>query len=154
MHTITYQHHLPASAQRAWAVFAKFEDLLVWHPLDLELEVQGQGIGMVRTLVIPSFGRVGERLDLLDHSQRRLIYTLVEGQPLGMQTYTAAIHFLEPEVANASVDSGHAEHGCQIHWEGQFTTASGADEDKVGTSLQGSYVGMSESLARYLSGNN
>ena len=139
MEKTLYQHNLPASAAAAWAVFSRFEDLMVWHALGLELEVVGEGIGMVRTLVIPDFGRVGERLDMLDHAARQQVYTLVEGQPLGMQTYSAKIHI-------QATETNHA----RIHWEGQFTVAANMDAAKVGESLKGSYIAMSNALATYL----
>lgn len=137
-----WEQDISGSADEAWNVFAKFEAFLEWHKLEVGFEVTGSGIGMVRTLVIDGFGRVGERLDLLDHEQRRQHYSLVEGTPLGMQTYSA-------EVQIKPIDADR----CRIYWEGQFTVPSDADETKVGQSLLGSYQGMSKSLDTYLQNN-
>ena len=134
-----WEQEIASSAEEAWKVFSKFDEFLRWNKLDVGFEVTGSGIGMVRTLVIEGFGRVGERLDLLDHEQRRQDYTLVEGTPLGMQTYSAQVQ-IKP------IDATR----CRICWEGQFTVPSGTDEAKVGESLKGSYQGMSSSLATYL----
>lgn len=137
-----WEQEIAGSADDAWNVFAKFEAFLEWNKLDVGYEVTGDGIGMVRTLVIDGFGRVGERLDLLDNEERRQHYTLVEGTPLGMQTYRAEVQ-IKPIDANR----------CRICWEGQFTVADDTDEAKVGQSLLGSYQGMSTSLDNYLQAN-
>ena len=140
MAQIHWEQNISSSATTAWGVISKFDEFLRWHKLDVGMEVNGEGIGMVRTLVIDGFGRVGERLDLLDHNSFTQHYSLVEGKPLGMQTYSAKIQ-IKP------VD----EQTCCICWEGTFTVPSDTDEAKVGTSLLGSYQGMSDSLAAYVS---
>lgn len=142
MAQIQWEQDIASSATKAWRVFSDFGEFLVWNQLDVGMEVSGDGIGMVRTLVIEGFGRVGERLDLLDHDTLSQHYTLVEGEPLGMQTYSAQIQ-IKP------ID----EHNCRIYWDGTFTVASDTDEAKVGKSLLGSYQGMSSSLAAYLTNN-
>lgn len=141
MALIQWEQNIASSAAKAWSVFSDFGEFLVWNKLDVGMEVTGEGIGMVRTLVIEGFGRVGERLDVLDHNTLSQHYTLVEGEPLGMQTYSAKIQ-IKP------VD----EQNCCIYWEGTFSVASDTDEAKVGKSLLGSYQGMSSSLAAYVSG--
>lgn len=142
MALIQWEQNIASSAAKAWSVFSKFDEFLVWNKLDVGMEVTGSGIGMVRTLVIDGFGRVGERLDVLDHETLRQDYTLVEGKPLGMQTYSAKIQ-IKP------VD----EQNCCIVWEGTFTVASDDDATKVGKSLLGSYQGMSTSLDAFVTAN-
>lgn len=139
MALIQWEQNIASSADKAWSVFSNFGEFLIWNKLDVGMEVTGEGIGMIRTLVIDGLGRVGERLDLLDNETLSQHYTLVEGEPLGMQTYSAQIQI-------KALDA----HNCCIYWEGTFTVASDTDEAKVGKSLQGSYQGMSSSLAAYL----
>jgi len=139
---IQWEQKIACSADKAWQVFSKFDEFLVWNQLDVGMEITGSGIGMVRTLVIDGFGRVGERLDLLDHATLRQHYTLVEGTPLGMQTYSAEIQ-IKPLDADT----------CCIYWDGTFTVAADTDEQKAGESLRGSYQGMSTSLANYVAAN-
>lgn len=139
MATIHWEQDIACSAAKTWEVFSNFQEFLTWNKLDVDMEISGSGIGMVRTLVIEGFGRVGERLDLLDHATLRQHYTLVEGKPLGMQTYSAKVQ-IKPQ----------GDQRCRINWEGSFTVASDTDENKVGQSLLGSYQGMSDSLANYV----
>ena len=139
MALIKWEQTIACSAAKAWSVFSKYDEFLIWNKMNVGMEVTGNGIGMVRTLVIEGFGRVGERLDVLDDKTLSQHYTLVEGTPLGMQTYSAKIQF-------KPVD----EQNCCIYWEGTFTVASDDDDAKVGKSLLGSYQGMSSSLAAYV----
>ncbi len=143
MARIHWQQNINSSAAEAWSVFSEFAEFLTWNKLDVGMEVNGNGIGMVRTLIIEGFGRVGERLDELDHNTRSQRYTLVEGNPLGMQSYSA-------EIQIKAVD----EQNCCIYWVGNFTVVSGYDDAKVGKSLLGSYQGMSDSLAAYIAENH
>lgn len=139
MTVIHWEQDIACSATKTWEVFSKFEDFLAWNKLDVGMEITGSDIGMVRTLVIDGFGRVGERLDLQDHETLRQHYSLVEGTPLGMQTYSAKVQIKAQD-----------EQHCRIVWEGTFTVASDTDANKVGKSLTGSYQGMSSSLATYV----
>jgi hypothetical protein len=139
MTVIHWEQDIACSAAKAWEVFSNFEEFLVWNKLDVGMEITGSDLGMVRTLVIEGFGRVGERLDLQDHETLRQHYSLVEGTPLGMQTYSAKVQIKAQD-----------EQRCRIYWEGTFTVASDTDENKVGKSLTGSYQGMSSSLATYV----
>ncbi len=133
---------IDAPIDPVWETFADFGAFLDWMPNEhAGIEVRGDGPGMVRTLVIPGYGRIGERLDHIDPDSFSLSYTLVEGQPLGMVEYAAEIRF-------AVVDAKR----CVAHWRGEFRAAPGVDETTIAAQLQSSYAGMSAALANHVSG--
>lgn len=139
MKVVNHEHTMKVPARNAWDVFADFGGFLKWNTIDANIEVSGEGNGMVRTLDIPGLGRIGERLDHADENTMSLSYTLVEGQPLGMQTYHADISIV-PVSDNES----------RIIWRGDFSGAVDANLDEMANNLTGSYQGMSEALEHYV----
>ena len=139
MREMNYQQTLAVPIDAAWAVLEDYGAFIEWNPINVPYEVVGDGIGMIRYLDIPGLGRLGERLDHLDRSQRSLSYSLTEGEPLGMKTYTAELQ-LKPE----------SDGTCTLCWIGRFTGGEGADLDEMATNLAGSYARMSTALEQYV----
>ena len=139
MRTVEHEHeiHVPVSA--AWKVFSNFAAFAEWNAMPVELDIDGSGVGMTRTMDIEGIGRIRERLDKLDHEKRQIAYTLVEGTPLGMVEYHA-------EVALYAAGEGRT----LIKWHGEFDGAPGADLDAMAENLKGSYQGMSEALGAFV----
>lgn len=129
-----------APAGAAFDVLADFGAFLDWNAYEgAELEVAGEGPGMVRTLILPGFGRIGERLDTLDRGTHTLRYSLVEGTPIGMAEYRAQVR-----VEAAGDDR------CRLLWHGEFEPAVGMAEEDVAPLLRQSYELMSARLGEYL----
>lgn len=139
MRIVVYEHEIGVPANAAWVVFADFGAFAEWNALPISLELDGQGVGMTRTMDIPGIGRVSERLDQLDHANRTLAYSLVEGTPLNMAEYRAEVTL---------IDAG--EDQSLIQWRGEFTGQPGVDPDEIADNLTLSYKGMSEALAAFV----
>jgi len=139
MNKVTYEENLQLSADSAWQVLADFGGFLKWAASG-SIELEGEGPGMIRRLNMDGApGITAERADVIDHETRTLVYTLVEGNPIGMASYRARVQL-------------HAvgDNACNITWLGEFTAIDGADPDEVTTALKGAYVGMTKALVAYV----
>lgn len=142
MTTVTYDQDLDLPADTVWEVLKDFGGFLKWGGGGQgTIEVEGEGVGMMRTLNIPGLGLIQERVEVLDPATKTLSYRLVGGQPLGMAEYLAVVRL------NESGDGA-----CRIAWHGEFEGAEGMDTSKIAANLEGSYVGMSDSLVAYIKG--
>jgi hypothetical protein len=130
---------LDVPVESAWRVLADFAAFLEWAG-DGEgtIEIDGDGIGMIRHMDLPGVGKMAERLDKLDHDDHTIGYTLAYGNPIGLAEYSAVVR-LEP----------NGEGNCRIIWHGEFSAADGYDSATVAESLEGSYQGMSAALAAH-----
>lgn len=139
METVSVIAQTPAPAARVWAILADFGAFLDWayRGAGGSIEVEGDGIGMVRHLDMGG-SRMGERLDQLDHEGRTLSYSLSYGEPLGMTEYRARVRVEEQE-----------EGRCVLHWTGEFTTGDPEQTAKITATLEGVYDAFSKALAAY-----
>lgn len=144
MTAVTYQQDLDLSADAVWDVLKDFGSLLKWTGGEGTIDVEGEGVGMMRTLNIPALGLIQERVEILDPETKTLSYRLIGGQPLGMASYLALVQL---------IDGGNGGDGaCRIAWHGEFEAAEGMDGAEIAANLEGSYVGMSKGLAAYVKG--
>lgn len=133
---VGYRHAMDAVPGSVWRTLADFGSLLSWVAGGDEgrIELSGEGIGMTRDLWLPSVGRVQHRLDVLDEAGRCLTYSLAEGRPLGMRSYSVTV----------SVEA--AGSGCTLAWQAAFVPEPGADSDAMAENLRRAYVDMSRRL--------
>lgn len=142
MTTVTYEQDLELSVQAVWEVLKDFGGFLKWAGGGRgTIEVEGEGVGMMRSLNIPGLGLIQERVEILDPETKTLSYRLVGGQPLGMASYLALVRL---------IDGG--DGACRIAWHGEFEGAEGTDASEIAVNLEGSYVGMSKGLVAYVKG--
>tara|TARA_A100001037_G_scaffold261481_1_gene250516 strand:- start:1705 stop:2175 length:471 start_codon:yes stop_codon:yes gene_type:complete len=135
---VTYD--LEISAVSAWEVLGTFENFLEWATGGTgSIEIEGEGVGMIRHLEIPGGGKQAERLDQLNHAMKKISYSLVYGNPLGMEKYAATAE-LSSRTANA----------CSIHWRGEFIVQDGTDENSVRSALKAAYDNMSTAIESYV----
>lgn len=66
---------------QVWAIVGNFAELAAWHPRIISCEVDGSGIGALRTVDLGDRVAV-ERLDVLDDAQHVIEYSVVKGKPL------------------------------------------------------------------------
>lgn len=136
MTTVVYEQDLDISAAAAWAVLSDFGGFLEWGTGGRgTIDLDGDGVGMVRKMDIPGAGHIEEKMILREEDSRTLSYQLVGGQPIGMAEYLCVVKIDE---------SG--DNSCHIDWHGEFEAAPGLDAAEVAGNLKGSYVGMSGSI--------
>lgn len=85
---LTVQKEIAAPATRAWELLSDFGDIS-WAPGMDNVEVIGQGVGMVRKLPMPDAPAVEEKLEVLDHDNMTLVYTIPAGLPMPVTDYRA-----------------------------------------------------------------
>ena len=140
MTTVTHEQDLDVSAEKAWDVLFDFGGFLEWGGGGQgTIELEGDGIGMVRKMQIPGLGEIQEKLVRREPESMTLSYQLVGGQPIGMAEYVCVVTLAE--VGNNT---------CRIDWHGELSAAPGHDEADVAESLKGSYAGMSGALAAFV----
>lgn len=83
---------IPADA--LWAVISDFADVS-WVPGSPPLESEGEGIGMVRVIETPPLPKVREQLDAVDEAERTIRYRVIEGNPLPVDDYRAAMQVVD-----------------------------------------------------------
>ena len=136
------QNPLDAPADKVWGVLADFGNFLPWATGgNGSIELEGEGVGMIRHMDLPGLGKLSERLDKLDPAQRVLGYSLL-GEAAGMAEY------------RCEVTVADSESGCVLHWRAEFTPAAGLDAADMVASLGGSYDGMSAALAQFVAASS
>ena len=102
---LTVQKEIPVSAARAWELLADFGDIS-WAPGMDNVEVEGQGVGMVRRIHLPDAQPVEEKLEVLDPQTRTIVYSIPAGIPMPVTNYRATARV---------VDLGGNK--CRIDWQ-------------------------------------
>ncbi|MGK3965175.1 DUF4331 family protein [Sorangium sp. So ce118] len=99
---ITRAVNLAAGSKEVWKVIGRFDGLMDWHPMVVQLETVGRGVGQLRKSFMTDGSEVVERLEELDDARRLMRYTMVSGLPAS--DYTGVIQVR---------DKGA---GCTVEW--------------------------------------
>jgi hypothetical protein len=75
-------------AEAVWAVFADFGNVS-WVPGVEKVELEGEGVGMIRHLTVPVFPQLHERLEAIDHEEMVLVYSIPNVEYIEVENYTA-----------------------------------------------------------------
>lgn len=101
---LTVQKEVPVAAAKAWELVADFGNIS-WAPGMDKVEVEGQGVGMVRKIFMPEAPPVEEKLEALDPQTMTMVYTIPAGLPMPVTNYRATAKV---------VDLGNNQ--CRIDW--------------------------------------
>jgi len=123
----------PVPADELWKVVADFGAIGEWWPAGMldRVEVDGRGVGMVRSIHTVIGIVLHEKLESIDHDARCLTLSIVGDLPVGMQDYRA----------RGSV-SGGADGGCTLTWEGHYRVPDPASETAARRFIEGAYGAM------------
>ena len=128
-----------ADADTVWAKLGDFAGTGDWMPGIAKNEVEGEGVGAVRTLYFNETTCVVEKLEAFDDAARSLSYSILEG-PAPVVDYLATI-----EVKSEG-------DGCKVEWSARFETPDGVDAEAVKPALSGAYGGALKVLSQLLEG--
>jgi len=78
------------SADALWAALKDFGSV-DWVPGNPEVELRGEGIGMVRVISIPPLPDAEERLDEIDDANRTVRYSIDGKSPMPVTAYRASM---------------------------------------------------------------
>jgi hypothetical protein len=129
MAEVRVTEEVEAPAQAVWDLLGDFGGVAKWSGSITSCEVEGQGVGAVRTLGMPGGLTLRERLESYEPAARRLSYSIVEPAPLPMTGYLSQL-----EVR----DGGSGR--CTVDWHGKFEP-KGAPEEQVAKLVRGIYTG-------------
>jgi len=127
--------------EKAWPLFADFEGMPKVVAGCYDVTATGSGEGMIRHVPVDQ-RFTDERLELMDHEARRVIYSVVNWHETVMfRHYTAQMH-LTPAGPDA----------CNFMWRSHFAVLDGVDPESVRQTLLGAYrnaiAGFKAALAK------
>lgn len=120
-------------AEVVWKELSDFGGLDRWMPGVERCEVEGEGVGALRTVAMGPV-KVVERLDSFDDAGRRLSYALLEG-PMPLRDFVGSI-----EVTETGAGS------CRVDWSARFELPEGVGEEQVAPGIEGGYGGALKAL--------
>lgn len=87
---VTVTRKMTVPAVKVWDAVSKIGRLDVWFPALLDCEVQGTGVGAVRTMTSVGGGQIVDHIVALDRDSRRLTYDRVKS-PFPVSSYTGNV---------------------------------------------------------------
>jgi hypothetical protein len=114
------------SADELWNLISDFNGLPKFVEAATASRVDKQGVGAVRTLTLADGAQIKERLEELDNSERKLVYSILEG-PLPVEDYIA-----EMQVVDLEKDKS------ELIWSSTFNP-KGAPENDAKAAIEGIY---------------
>jgi len=131
------EEEFPVPAQKLWDVVADFGSVADWWPPGMlsKVEVEGEGVGMVRSIHTIVGIVLHEKLVSLDSGKRELTLSIVGDLPGGMEDYRA-----RGSVAEAG--SG----ACTLTWEGTYQVPDADAEAGARQFIEGAYGAMFQGL--------
>lgn len=138
MGKIEVAEEIAAPASAAWDKLSDFGGL-GWMPGVEKCEVQGEGVGAVRSIDMGAM-QIKERLESFDGDGRSLSYSITEG-PMPVQNYLATIR-----VSETGADA------CRVDWTARFDLPDGVPADAIEKGLVGAYGGSLRALKKLLEG--
>lgn len=85
---VSVEREFDVAADRVWAILADFADIS-WIPGTEKVELEGEGVGMIRHVKAPGMAVLHERLDAIDHDTMTLDYSLPVVEYLAVKDYRA-----------------------------------------------------------------
>ncbi len=137
MLNVSIEREFDASAEKLWAMLANFGDIS-WIPAIEKVELEGEGVGMIRYVTTPGLPTLAERLDAIDHDNMILDYSVPLVAYMQVKNYTARAQVFKL-----------ADNRCRIHWSCKCE-ADGIDEGQATTNNEGFYEMIMEWVGDYL----
>lgn len=126
MYQVSVTREFPVSADVLWQLTGDFGGLRAWLPGVVSCEVTGEGAAdnggdAVRSVALMDGSVTRERLESLDPTARRCVYSIMEAKGFdGSSAFVASFHVLPRE-----------GKGCEVQWSAQFTLPSSVTADKA-----------------------
>jgi hypothetical protein len=117
------------SADALWGVLRNFGDVS-WLPGAPEPVFEGEGPGMIRSVITPPFPTAREQLDGIDEDERRVRYHIVDGNPMPVRDYCAFMQV---------IDAG--EGRCKLRWSSTWEP-DGVSEEEARKAVSQLYNGV------------
>jgi hypothetical protein len=140
MAQVQVSEDVPVAAAKIWDLVRDFGGAQKWlGAMVQKLELEGEGVGAIRTITLPGDTKLHEQLQALDDAEMSFTYAIVRESPLPTTDYVAKFKLVE-----TGPDS------CRIEWGSTFEPAGGMSEDDVKPLVEGIYrsgiAGLRETL--------
>jgi len=140
MAQVQVSEDVPVAAAKIWDLVRDFGGAQKWlGPMVQKLELEGEGVGAIRTITLPGDTKLHEQLQALDDAEMSFTYAIVRESPLPTTDYVAKFKLVE-----TGPDS------CRIEWGSTFEPAGGMSEEDVKPLVEGIYrsgiAGLRETL--------
>ena len=116
---VTKQINVPGAA--AWAALSAIGGLDRWFPIIDSCSVEGEGVGAIRTCVLGNGAALLERIDEINHDERRFRYAITDS-PLPISNYIGTV-----ELSDAN------NGGTTISWTAEFDVVAEARDEMIQT---------------------
>jgi hypothetical protein len=126
-----------ASADRVWDLLRDFGGLDRFAAGIEDCQVEGEGVGAVRTLSMPGGLKLQERLEAFDDAGRSLSYAIIGEHPLPLDDYLSTVRVVE-----------ESDGRCTIEWSSEFQPKG--PEDAARTMVEGIYRGGIKGIKKAL----
>ena len=135
---------IPAPVEDVWEVVADFGGIERWWPVGLvsKIEIEGAGIGMIRSLHTTIGIVLRERLDALYPDEHRIEMSIFGDLPVGITAYTAA---------GAVIARGTS--ACRIDWTGRYEVPGKGAERAAREFVEGAYTAMFRGIRDHVAKN-
>ena len=133
MVNITVEKEVPLSAPKVWALLADFGDIS-WSGMN-NVEVEGEGVGMIRRIIVGEGQAAVERLESRDEEAMTFTYSILSGNPMPIKDIRGT-----PKVT--VVDA----HNCRLSWT-VTGEADGVPQGEAEDMLRGFYTGLLDVVA-------
>jgi hypothetical protein len=138
---VSIERELEFSAKEVWAVIADFGNV-DWVPGVEKVELEGEGVGMVRHLSVPVYPPLHERLDAIDHQRMLLDYSIPAVAYLQVKNYRARAQVFELEGPR-----------CRVRWSG-WSEADDVDEATATSKTEAFYEAILTWISDFLKGKS
>ncbi len=139
MTEVMVKEDLKIAAEKVWELVRDFGGIRRWVGEMVQgLELEGEGVGAIRTISLPGGIKLYEQLEAIDQEARSFSYAIIRKSPLPVTDYLATLTLFE-----SGADS------CRIEWGSTFEPA-GISEADVKPMIEGIYnsgiAGLKEAL--------
>ena len=88
MAEVLVTEELPVPATKIWELVRDFGGIQKWvGPMIQNLEIEGEGVGAIRTLTLPGDTKLSEELKAFDNEGRSFSYAIIGKSPLPVADY-------------------------------------------------------------------
>jgi hypothetical protein len=88
--TVNVTKTINVHSEKTWKAISGIGGLERWFPVIKSCDVQGEGVGAIRTLELVQGGKMRDRIDEIDHENRRLRYLRFE-HPFPINSYQGTV---------------------------------------------------------------
>jgi hypothetical protein len=99
---VKVERELEFGAKAVWALIADFGDVS-WVPGVEKVELEGEGVGMIRHLTVPTLPQLHERMDAIDYEKMILDYSIPAVAFLAVTNYHARAQVFPIDGASSKV---------------------------------------------------